>query len=262
MTIAIEDMDQEIKFLTKSGMRIYILNTIVKQPQTIKELIKSTDITYSTLSSNLNKLEDRNYIRKSGKQYYVNPTTEIYLDSILEFNKTIKLIDEFKEFWNNHNINNIHNNALKNITYLYDSKLIETTPIDIYKTHNTIKEHLLNSKNTKAVFPYLHPDYPEIIEIILLKGGSIEIITNENIYKKLIPLINKDLKNKCMKNGCLKIHSTKRHLNLYLTITNKNMNLGLFKDDGSFDQNRLLTSTNEKAMNWSNNLFNSIKEGW
>ncbi|MCQ2972350.1 MAG: DUF1724 domain-containing protein [archaeon] len=38
------------------------------------------------------------------------------------------------------------------------------------------------------------------------------------------------------------------------------MSLGLFKNDGSFDQNRLLTSQNEKSVIWANNLFEKIEE--
>ena len=37
------------------------------------------------------------------------------------------------------------------------------------------------------------------------------------------------------------------------------MVLGLFKEDGYFDQNRLLTSKNEDAINWAVNLFENFK---
>ena len=37
------------------------------------------------------------------------------------------------------------------------------------------------------------------------------------------------------------------------------MSLGLFKNDGSFDQNRILTSDDEKAYEWSDELFKHVK---
>jgi len=47
-----------------------------------------------------------------------------------------------------------------------------------------------------------------------------------------------------------------------LIISDKNTNLGLFKNDGSFDQNRLLTSENQQAIKWANNLFENVKANW
>ena len=88
----------------------------------------------------------------------------MYLNIILEFKNAIKLINQFDEFWDKHDVKQINLDSLKNITSLHDSQLIKTTPIDIYKTHNTIKGQLLMSYNIKAIFPYLHPDYPVIIE--------------------------------------------------------------------------------------------------
>ena len=35
--------------------------------------------------------------------------------------------------------------------------------------------------------------------------------------------------------------------------------LGFFKDDGVYDQNRLLTSTNDECIEWANELFNNFK---
>lgn len=37
------------------------------------------------------------------------------------------------------------------------------------------------------------------------------------------------------------------------------MSLGLFKNDGSFDQNRILISDNQKSHKWAENLFENIK---
>ena len=44
-----------------------------------------------------------------------------------------------------------------------------------------------------------------------------------------------------------------------LIVTNELMILGLFKDDGYFDQNRLLTSKNDDSIKWANNLYKNFK---
>ena len=46
---------------------------------------------------------------------------------------------------------------------------------------------------------------------------------------------------------------------LLLVCSDKKMMLGFFKDDGVYDQNRLLTSTNDECIEWANELFNNFK---
>ena len=38
------------------------------------------------------------------------------------------------------------------------------------------------------------------------------------------------------------------------------MSLGLFKNDGSFDQNRILISDSQKSHKWAEDLFKTIKQ--
>ena len=45
-----------------------------------------------------------------------------------------------------------------------------------------------------------------------------------------------------------------------LLCTDKNMILGFFKDDGTYDQNRLLTSSNDECIKWANDLFENFKK--
>ena len=56
------------------------------------------------------------------------------------------------------------------------------------------------------------------------------------------------------------MHIFNGNLDIYLLICDDSMNLGLFKNDGSYDQNRILNSTTEDSLNWANNLFENIKQ--
>lgn len=253
------DINDELRFLAQSEMRLKILNELHKRPNNTKGLVKNTEMNYSTVASNLNKLEQRKHIRRIKNKYYINPMTEIYFKTLMEFKKSLELIIDYKTLWDKHDINQLTLESIKNITDLKDSKLIETTPVDIYKTHNTIKKQLTNSENVKAVFPYLHPDYPQIIEEILLKNGTLELIMPKNIFKALIPEIDEKIKTDAMNKGNLIIHSIKSDVNIYLTICDETMSMGLFKNDGSFDQNRLLISNNQKSREWAEELFENIK---
>jgi predicted transcriptional regulator len=95
----------------------------------------------------VNKLEENNYIKKIKNKYHINPMAKIYFNTLMEFKNSVDIINDFNSFWYKHDLNQLSIDAVKNITDLKDSKLIETTPLDIYKTHNTIKKQLIESTN-------------------------------------------------------------------------------------------------------------------
>ena len=253
------------EFEEKTDKVIYISATpgdyeLEKNPKTVKELVNTTNITYSSISSNLVKLEERNYVIKKKNKYHLKPLSKIYYRNLMDFKMSVDLITTFDDFWGRHNIDQLTLDSIQNINDLKDSELIKTTPLDIYKTHNTIKEKMITSKSLKAIFPYLHPEYPQLIENILKNNGKVEIVLPRNMFSKMILEINEDIRKPATAKGDLKVYTTSKELNLYLTLCDDTMSLGLFKNDGSFDQNRLLISSSEKSQKWANNLFTSIKE--
>ena len=253
------DINSEIKFLAKSEIRLKILSELHKKPNDVRGLVKKTNITYSSVSSNIIKLEKNNYIEKVKKNYRIKPMAKIYFNTLMEFKSSVDLINEYDSFWDRHNIEELSISSVKSITDLKHSKLIETTPIDIYKTHTVTKKQLIESKQVKAIFPYVHPEYPRIIESILKNNGTVELIMPELISKEIMSRVNKKIQKKALKNHELKVYTVKNDLNLYLTICDDTMSLGLFKNDGSFDQNRILISDNEMSQNWAKELFEHVK---
>lgn len=252
-------LDNDIKFLAKSEIRLKILSELQKKPKSVKELVKVTNITYSSISSNLAKLEEHHHISKHKNKYRINPLSEVYFKNLMEFKMSIDLINDYNDFWDKHNIEQLSLSSIQNITDLNNSTLIETTPLDIYKTHNTIKEYILKTKSLKAIFPYLHPEYPQLVENILKNEGEVEMIIPKSMFKEILMKIDGEIRKNAAENGKLKVYTAKEDLKIYLTICDDTMSLGLFKSDDSFDQNRLLLSSNEKSQEWANNVFETIK---
>lgn len=253
------NIDNDIKFLAKSEIRLKILSELDKDPDNVQGIVEKTELAYSSVSNNIYKLEDNNYITKVENKYYVNPMTQVYFKTLMDFKKSVDLVNDYYAFWNKHDLNQLSIAAVKRITDLKNSQLIETTPIDIYKTHNIIKDQIIDSKNVKAVFPYLHPEYPNLIEGVLKNNGNVELIVPKSIFKELMFRVNDNVRKKAIREKKLKVYSFKKDLNLYLTICDENMSLGLFKNDGSFDQNRVLISKDEQSHNWALELFNYVK---
>ena len=219
-------LKNDMMFILKSEIRLKILTELKDKPQTIRQIVDNTKMAYSSVSNNLNKLEYKNHVEKENRVYTITPMTKIYFNQLMDFKKSIDVVENFDSLWYKHNIKYINNELIENITQLYDSKLI---------------------------------DYPQLIENIMKNNGNVELIMEKNIFRGLISQINPQLKNKCIKNGSLKIHLLKENLDIYLLICDETMNLGLFKNDGSYDQNRILNSNTHDSLIWANSLFENIK---
>lgn len=254
-----KNINNDIKFLAKSEIRLKILKELDKKPNNVRGLVKNTQIAYSSVSSNIGKLEKKDHIRKVENKYHINPMTEVYLKTLIDFKNSLDIVNNFDAFWNKHDLNQLSISSIKRITDLKKSELIETTPIDIYKTHNTTKNQILSSATVKAIFPYLHPEYPNLIGHVLKNNGHVELIVPKNIYKELVFRIDEKVRKRAIKKGNLKVYAFKKDLNLYLTVCDESMSLGLFKNDGSFDQNRILIANDSKSCKWAEDLFEQVK---
>ena len=252
-------ISNDIKFLAKSEIRLKILKELYKQPNNVRGIVKKTKITYSSVSSNISKLEKNNHIEKINKKYHIKPMTEVYLKSLIDFKNSIDMINTYDTFWDKHDLGQLSLESVKNITDLKNSELIEATPLEIFKTHNMLKKQMNDAKTVKAIFPYLHPDYPKLIENVLKNEGYVELVIPQNIFKELLFRIDRKTRKNAIKQRKLKVYNFKNEMHLYLTICNKNMGLGLFKNDGSFDQNQILISNDEKSNEWAEKLFDYIK---
>ena len=252
-------INNDIRFLAKSEIRLKILSELHDEPDNVRGLVKKTKITYSSVASNIAKLEKGNHITRIKNKYYISPMTEIYYNTLMDFKTSLDLISDFDAFWDKHNLNELSIDSIRNIGDLKNSQLVETTPLDIYKTHNTTKTQLMKSKSVKAIFPYLHPDYPNLIEKILKNNGTVELIIPRSIYQVIMSNINNQVRKNAYKNRKLVAYPVKEDIKLYLTICDESMSLGLFKNDDSFDQNRILISNDSQAQKWAEELFETIK---
>ena len=65
------DIDNDMKFLTKSEIRLKILNELNENPNSVRGLVKETEITYSSISNNISKLEKNDLITKVQNKYQI-----------------------------------------------------------------------------------------------------------------------------------------------------------------------------------------------
>lgn len=138
---------------------------------------------------------------------------------------------------------------------LKDSKIIKSDYCDIYKTHNVLKELLMDVTDVKLILPFFHQDYKFIFEHLIENNVNIELLLSETIVSIFLKNLNSEILKIAIDKGNIKIKSVKNDVKIALTVANNFMTLGLFKLDETYDQNRILVSNEKLAIEWGKNLF-------
>lgn len=63
------EIKDELKFLTNSKVRFQILTCLYDAPATVSEIHEITDLKYSSITSNLKKLVELDYVTKEDNEY-------------------------------------------------------------------------------------------------------------------------------------------------------------------------------------------------
>ena len=247
-----ETISEEIKYITNSLVRLKILATLYEQPLNMKDINKATGLSYSSISSNMFGLELGGYIYRKGNLYYVSNIAKLYISNILDLKDTIKLFAKFFNILDAHIVDLIPEKSVAELYLLGKAILVESNDKDIYKTYNIIGHALEDAGSLKCIFPFFYEDFNMYINDLIGEDKPIEMLIPHNIKENFEYFLNLEQDN--VKSGTFDLEN-----NFLLVVTDKVMILGFFRDDGNFDQNRIITSKKEECINWGDNLFENFK---
>ena len=239
-----DSISEELKYVSNSLIRLKILATLYRCPLNMKELNDLTNVSYSSISSNMHGLELRGYVYRESNKYYLTNDMRLHINDVLELKNIIGLLNEFFNILDGHVIDLIPNESIAELYLLGKANLIESDGVDAYKIYNYIEDILRNAESIKCVLPFYYKNFNDLINekenVDILVPKSVLDIFEESLMVEDVLYFNE--------NNCF-----------LLIITDEVMLLGLFKENGYFDQNRLLTSKNEECLEWANNLFENFK---
>ncbi|MBE6492806.1 MAG: DUF1724 domain-containing protein [Methanobrevibacter sp.] len=172
------------------------------------------------------------------------------IETILELNEIIYTLNKFFNILDKHLVDMIPNESVAELYLIGQANLIESRDIEAYRIYDYI-EHVLNqAKEVKCILPFYYENFNRQLDGLIENKIDVEAIVSDNIFN----IFEKESK---IEN----LFSFSQNKNFLLIITDEVMVLGLFKEDGYFDQNRLLTSKNADAIKWAVNLFENFKNG-
>ncbi len=89
----------------------------------------------------------------------------------------------------------------------------------------------------------------------MIKGVFVDLLINKDILQIFIEELDTKFIKEYVEKGQLSIKYLIKNTKISLAVANNFISVGLFKKDGSFDQNRLIISEEKNAILWGNLLF-------
>ena len=243
-----ESISDEVKYITNSISRLKILASLYKSPKSMKKLTEDTGLSYSSVSSTMHKLELKDYVYREFGEYFLSNSMRLQMENILELNEITCIINKFFNILDKHLIDVIPNQSVAELYLLGQASLIESGDTDAYRTYNYIENALSEADCVKCILPFYYENFNLKLNELVKSKKSVEAIVSQNIMH--IFAETSEIQN---------LSSFNEKNSFLLIVTDKVMILGLFKDDGNFDQNRLLISKNSYSIKWANNLFENFK---
>lgn len=241
-------ISEEIKYMANSLVRLKILATLYNHPSNMKDLNQNTGLIYSSISSNMHKLELEEHVFRESNKYHLSNSTRLKIEQILELGYLITLLNEFFNILDKHLVTMIPNQSIAELYLLGKANLMESDAVDVYRMYNFMETALNSAEEVKCILPFYYENFNDILNGLVENNKKVEVMIPENIF------------NIFQKKSKVNDVSSFDGENVFLLIvTDQLMILGLFKDDGFFDQNRLLTSKNSDSIRWANNLYENFK---
>lgn len=243
-----DSVSDDVKFTANSIIRLKILAALYERPHNIKELAEATRLNYSSISATLHGLELKDFVYREFNRYHLVNAIRIQMKNVLELKEVVNLLNDFFNIIDGHVVDMIPEKSVAELYLLGRANLLESGGVDAYKIYNFIENSLNEANEVRCILPFYHVDFNRRLNSMVKKGRFVELI----VSKDVLEIYESKSKVKYLS-------SFEENSNFLLIVTDKMMILGLFKDDGFFDQNRLLTSKNEDSLKWANNLFENFK---
>ncbi len=243
-----ETIFDDVKFTANSFVRLKILAGLYESPRNMREMTEITGLSYSSVSSNMHDLELKNMLYRDHNKYFLTNSARVRIENVLELKRIISLLNEFFMILDGHIVDMIPNESVMELYLLGKANLMESSGVDAFRTYNFIERCLLQSDSVKCILPFFYESFFEVLKDLISKNKDVEILVPQHLLEVFQE-----------RSGIENLVPFNENNSFLLIVTDNVMILGLFFENGHFDQNRLLTSKDEESLVWANNLFKNFK---
>jgi len=258
-----DTMMEEIQSIYRSRLQIQILLSLYEGDKTLAQLREITGSTSQAIIPKIRIMESSQYITMVDYEYQLSPLGRIIAAKINDHVITIGAITRHRDFLANHFLEGIPKPLLLDIGDLYDSRIISDTNVEIFNVFFNFVRMVTEGDRICILSPISSPAHTEAIAKRVAEGIPVELVVGEDLAHQLVqPGYIETIRPVLEKGNNLRIMVTDQKILVGLTVTDKGLSLGLYRNDGvTYDTTTDLFSQDPSAVAWGQRLFDYYKQG-
>jgi len=250
-------IDEQLKMLTHSKVRAKILLCLREGAKNAGELERALGTRTTTILHAIKNMTEGGLVEKAdlGSKYSLTNIGKIQaliLDNLLT---SVGVLDQYRNFWQSHDISGIPEELLGTIWMLGQSEIIKDDLASPLGSLENFVTELTNSKEIHGVSPFIISGFTEAIAISIRRGAKVDLILTDDILKILSKDYH-DLLRELLRYENFRLYHIDLDIKVAFTVTNTLLSMGLYyKLDGNYDLGNDLICVGESAIKWGLELF-------
>jgi predicted transcriptional regulator len=223
-----------------------------------REIADSLGVSWNLLKQPLKDLKDAGMVFQEDENFRLSNNGQLMIKALMPLLNMVNTFSSDSNYWINRDLQAIPLYIAKRMGEVSDSSLV-TLPMDyMFEPLKQFLETTVEPRYLHIVLSLFDPEAPMILSELLKKGVQISLVFKEQIYNKMNENFGEQLQ-KLLASENISFYELESEINPpELMITDKEMAVIFFNQDGKYDY-RELRSSDERAIKWANDLFDYYK---
>ncbi|HHO57318.1 MAG TPA: DUF1724 domain-containing protein [Thermoplasmatales archaeon] len=256
-----EGIDERLKFITTSGVRIKMMLSLLERPKNSTELKDEVGVVASTVIHAARDLEKENLLEERPDGYHLTNTGKIVALKLMDIIKLFHVIKTTEDFWLSHDMEGIPPQFMERLGELQELKVVKSSPTNLLQVLSLYMKLVSKAKELRGISPVFVLEFSKLVKKLLKKGATVHLIISEEIVKPVVESYQKDIEpdiKKKVEEGHLRIW-VMEGVKIAMSVTDSFISIGMFNRDGTYDFSHDMVSYNKEAINWGRELFEYYK---
>jgi predicted transcriptional regulator len=245
----------DIQALFRSRLQIQILVALAGGNKTLAQLREITGSSSQALIPRIRKMESSNFMAISDYEYHLTPVGKLLTTKMQDIILFKSVTKKHKNFWDQHSSDDIPEEFFATIGELHNSEIIVDTNTEIFNVYFNYLKMIQEARQLYILSPFSSPVHTEAIMNRIREGVYVETLIGKDLMRQLSASTYFDQMHDLAIRSKSKIFVLDKPPRLGLTVSDKHISLGLYKNDGIYDTTTDLFSADEKAINWGRKLY-------
>jgi len=245
-----------IHSIYNSRLKIQILLTLLQGKASLSRLRGVTGSTSQAIIPKIRSLESLALVEAEGYEYRLSALGRVVAAEVRTYITLMGGIGSHQQFWATHDLSGLPPKFLARIGELQVSEVQYDTTVDMFSVYTHYLTILKEAAYIHGISSVTSPGLAQFLTDKVREGVPVELVVNEEVIEILKQEPYASNLKELSSSSNFRVWVTGESLRVGLTVTDRNLSLGLFKKDSNlYDSSSDLFSADPEAVAWGEDLF-------